>query len=448
MGVWVQSRSLRRTAISDLHEQHEHGTADARDSNGSPASSDASGPSASDEAFATAVKPVMEAMRDSLAAAVDALPETIQHAADLRRALNLDSRLSTQIMRVARAEDVLRVASHVPGPPSMKRFLEALRVHGTGAELIHSIERAFTSFEQTVETQAGDRVSFDSIVANLGADGHDALELQHRRAAFRAMSHLLGMQMQAYARACVFCKAPGGRVDMAQLRAFLSVRRLRQGTPVPLFSANVLATHTRGDTPLYVREAIGQELAAGSGLGVVQSLSSPASSQVRLVEEMGMLSIELHGAGLGASASADLYFGYVDRAVPVHEAKDPENIGINHSFMIPAERFVMDFLCERGLMTSEMPSGMIYLSRGGRMPVMHRADDLLHMQSSVKRVRSIDRLTRDTSLGSYGQALQMTLDRMGWGSKRFDIFRVEIDFPVMGTLIRVGARVDAEQSTD
>jgi hypothetical protein len=441
---------VRRTAISDLHDQHEdqheRGTEEARDPNAAPTPASMPGASANDEAFATAITPVMETMRDALAAAVDALPETIQHAADLRRALSLDSRLSTQIMRVARAADVLRVASHVPGPPSMKRFIEALRVHGTGAELVESIERAFAVFERTVETQAGDRVSFDSIVANLGAHGHDALELQHRRAAFRAMSHLLGMQMHAYARACIFCRAPGGRVDMAQLRAFLSVRRLRPRTPVPLFSANVLATHTRGDTPLYVREAIGHELAPGSGLGVVESLSSPASTQVRLVEEMGMLSTELHGAGLGASASADLYFGYVDRAVPIHEAKDPENIGINHSFMIPAERFVMDFMCERGLMTSEMPSGLIYLSRGGRMPVMHRPDDLLHMQPSVKRVRSLDRLTRDTSLGAYGEALQMTLDRMGWTERRFDIFRVELDFPVMGTLIRVGARVETEQT--
>lgn len=399
--------------------------------------------------FLAALTPVLIRVREAFALAVDAVPAPIRTAADLRRALEIDTRLSTQIVRIARAPEVIAIASQIPGRPSLKRFLERAGELRIPAPLLREVDEAVGEFERFVQTHAGDRVRFDSIVSNLGAHGQDAIELHHRRAAFRAMCHLLGMQATAYTRACFFRRSDTrGSYDMAQIRGFNGITRLRPQTPVPLFSAQLLTTGADKVDGSYTRESIFPEIQPGLAIGAVRELSGHALESIRVIEEMGLLSAELHGDSLGNFSSTDLFFTYVERAVPVRPETDgSESFGINHSVSIPAERFVLDLFIEPGLLATPLPSASVYLNRTGRVATVHRPEDKLQVQPDLRRMRSRADLLDDPSLTSHTQAIEKTLAALGWDTHPFEIFRMTLDFPVVGTLMRIGAQLSPQNSS-
>lgn len=400
------------------------------------------------EAFIEALTPVLERVCRAFDACVAAVPARVRTAADLRRALDLDTRLSTQIVRIARSKEPIAIASQVPGRPSLKRFLERAAEQQVPESVLREVDEAVGEFERFVQAHAGDRVSFDSIVSNLGAFGQDAIELQHRRAAFRAMSHLLGMQLGSYTRACIFRRGiEDGLYDMAQVRGFADITRLRPGTPVPLFSAQLITTMGDKLDSRYTRESVFPEIQPGLAIGAVPDVCDAALGSVRVVEEIGLLSAELHGDGLGNLSATELYFTYVERSVPVRPGMPGDSFGINHSIAVPAERFVLDLIIEKGQMLAPLPLASVFLNRTGRVATVYRQEDLMPIRPDVRRLRSMSDLTDDDVPAEYPTSVEMTVAKLGWSPQDFEVYRVMLDYPVFGTLIRVAVGI-ADQNAN
>lgn len=391
--------------------------------------------------FLDDLRAVLGEVQASLRALLAMLPGPLANASDLRRTLSLDTRLSTQLFRIAKAEDVTVVAADVPGPPSMRRFLQAMDRPGVDKAEAARLEAAMTAFERFVVSHAGDRVRFESIMSNLGARGQDNIERQHRRAAFRAMSHLLGMQVGVYLRTAIIGQSSSGGIDMAQVRGFHQVARLRPGTPIPLFSAKLLVTEdTPVSGPFRSKLVLGERL-GGTHIGIASQDPPGIAKHLHLVEEIGMQSVELRGSGLGARELASFHFTQADFAVPVQVAAQPENVGINHTFSLPAEQFVLDVLCERSLLSAAGPSAKVYLNRTGRVALAFREEDQLEIQPAVTSFMSLKGLAKASPWSGYTETVNGVISAMGWESRNFDLFRVRLEYPVVGTMLRVGMNI-------
>jgi len=405
-----------------------------------------------DQEFVLALEPVISAVRDALAAVVDAMPAPVRNAADLRRILTIDTRLSTQIVRIARAPDGASVAAHVPGRPSFSRFLERAGAVGIAPALLRRVDAAVAEFERFVADHATDRVSFNSIVANLGAHGREAIQLEHRRAAFRAMSHLLGMQMDAYTRACLMRLSPDGdAIDVVQVYGFLGIRRLRPQTVIPLFSAKLVTTNQLRFDERHRRSAVFDEISPGFGFGLVPGVNSQDLSEIHLAQDNGLVSAELRGSRLGSQGSLDLFFVAADYNVfsienyAVDARQSPGNsIGLNHGIVIPAKAAVLDFITPPGLVAPATTHGAVYMNRGGRFATVYRPEDIMDIHSSVS---ALDPLADDDPvLAPHRAALQWVMEAISWPVAKSLSHRMHVDYPVVGTLLRLGTHLSTQNT--
>lgn len=398
-------------------------------------------------AFKAELQSVLGEAQAALRAVIDQIPGKLGNAADLRRALDLDSRLSTQLYKLLRAPNVIEVAADVPGGPSFRRFLAAATARGVSAEALARLERAMAVFERFVAQRAGDRTRFDSIAVNLGARGEEALELEHRRAAHRAMSHLLGMQLREYYRASIIVRASavsrdsgggggGGGIDLAQVRGFTGVERLRPGASIPLFSSRLLGVG------MAVPEGLRRSLELGQPVGETTARlirQAGGTDHVRVVEQLGAPQVELQGDELGAAGAASAYFAELDRNVPVHLVPQEETVGVNHAITVPAERLVMDFIVERDLLKTAVTAN-VYLNRAGRSAAVFRPEDRLHDPPELAQLRDAGAIGRDLDPG-YGASVGEVLESLGWRDRSFVCYRLDQKYPVMGTFVRLGARI-------
>src|SRR6188474_2626541 len=113
---------------------------------------------------------VLRRLRAAVAGVIDGLPDaaSIARAADLQRALDVRSTLAWQIYRLARTTDPLPEGSTIPGAGAMNRFFEAAVARGVPIETINTAQQVVREFKAVVQTHAGDRSAFDSMISSLG----------------------------------------------------------------------------------------------------------------------------------------------------------------------------------------------------------------------------------------------------------------------------------------
>lgn len=142
----------------------------------------------------------MEALRVAVMAVISALGG-VNRPADLQKALNLDKKLAWQMFRLASTADPLGSGSTTPSRISLRRFLNAAKARGVDPAHLERVYTAYDAFEQLVETHAGDRTSFNSMLSGAtGAIDNEwlAVDLQNRRNMFRGMSHAMGVQIKTW----------------------------------------------------------------------------------------------------------------------------------------------------------------------------------------------------------------------------------------------------------
>jgi hypothetical protein len=402
-------------------------------------------PVSDERALVRAVEESVGAVRRALERALDALGEPMVNASDLRRRLGIDTRLATQVYRVAGEGDARSVAVDMPGPPSMARLLGSLERAGVSAPLREDVRQAASSFERLIVERAGDRKRFESLLANLGARGPEHVERQHRRAAYRAMSHLLGMQVGAYLRCAVIARSAQRGIDMLQVRGFDAVTRLRPSVPIPLFAARMLTSAGTVMPETVARGHVcGRALVGASNddlsVGLLHASRPDSLEWLRVVPELGMHAVEWLGPGLGTQGATNLHFVHADFGVPVHTSMELENVGINHSMALPAERFVLDVLCERGLLGGA-PSVGVFINRTGRVAMTYRTEDRLPITPSVKSLRGLGALERACTWPGWFDSINMALSAIGWQDRKWTMHRVTIDYPILETFVRTGLKL-------
>ncbi len=383
----------------------------------------------------------MRSLRHALAGLLEQLgsPDTPTR---LQRQLGVAYTVCWQIFRIVQAGDVADEARNAPSPGALKGLLAAARTCGAGEETIAGVAAAADRYRRFVRTHAEDRRAFESMVVAATAEPTaEKVLLERRRAAYRAVSHVWGVQTDLQCATMMIRRsAKGDTTDTLSVFAQRGIRRLRADAHVTLmgYHVNPAATFDPKDN-LLMHQAVDVEAAARFGLPILPQFSSQPLPDVKVITlPSGWRIYNLAGNDVGLRANIDCTTAYTINDIP--EMAD-RGRWLNHVTVScirkPVALLVMDLLLHRASFPGAEIQQAVYQYQEGDMS----QDAVRQAQSFAGDERIACLGPADTAslveLPRYGEMLRFASGKVGWSLADFDVYRLKMSYPMMGTAARM-----------
>ncbi len=359
----------------------------------------------------------------------------IDRASDVCRAFGVDRTLGWRVFRIVHAPNPLESGAFVPRRTPLEGFLAAAAQTGVPDEVLEPARSAFERFEDLVRRHAGDRKTFDSMIAQWSGAASDRMDVTQRRASFRAHRHLVGLTAKADLGAYIFhpsAEEPDC-IDLASIRGWIDLRRLRPFARFALAEYN-LQTPDNTDAKRY-----------GISLGPDGSPLLPEFSTARPDDltttrtSTGRLIAELAGAGVGNGSAATYFLGQVRRGIsdPANHPSEPW-IRTRQRVRVPSELMVMDCLLPRSMYGRLHPRCTVWWDalQGG----LGQTDPDWREYAAkldVFEPRWLGTGPAVLHVGrspQYARCVARTCELLGWDIDAFDVYRCEIEYPLVNSI--------------
>ena len=396
--------------------------------------------------FANQAGEVLKQLRAALA---DLMPPGVRTASDLKRVLGIDYRLAWHVHKVVHTSDAIGAGPYVPNRASFARFLGAVR-GSVSADRAAAAERAFGRFEQLVSTHAGDRTSFDSMLTSAASptsETAESIDLQHRRAAFVANSHLWGVQVRSLLLCHLFNvgRAPG-TMDHAQLRGPIGLRRLRPDAPYRISGSRDPATLQL--PPGLERVPLDAKGKLPEGTSVLTQFSSAPLPPVTTVRTHdGWIETRLAATDVGNASECTVLLGDVLRNIPSPLAEPPRVIRLHFHVTYPIEVLTFDVLAHPDLFAMPDPLVSTFANptdceQSPSAPV--GSAERLPLKVSVQRLGFGPSVMYSADVPRYPDLVRHAADVLKWDAEKFEVCRLRIEYPVMHTVVQLRFDLDAK----
>jgi hypothetical protein len=399
----------------------------------------------SEGSFETVAVQVVRRLRSAVRGVIGGLPQAgaLRKAADLQRCLEIDSKLAWQVHKLAFAVDPTAGSLHFPKSVSMMRFLDAAAKRGASADRVESAQEAMAELDQLIKVHAGDRGAFDSMLSGLHAGASEELDMFHKRAAFNASSHFLGVQAKVNLGCTVYHPSASDpeRFDALVLHGKLGLRRLRRGTS---WIASWVRAADEDDIKLQpvVREPLEPEAEALHGVSLLTEFcSKPLPKILQTPVSDDTINFEISNDGIGNAQAVTAILGDVYRRAFVRYRDAHNRIQCSRiTVRTPSAVLVQDVLVHEGLFDPAEPRLSVYSDHRDQSPIVVggvRESDRLSVQETVVRLgQGLDDLyTPDVP--RYPEMVEYALHRMGWDPEKFEVWRCRVEYPVMPSTVTV-----------
>lgn len=388
---------------------------------------------------------VLTRFRSALARVIESLPGDTHRAQELARALGIDKTLSWRIANLVRVADPFEAAQHVPGTAGMRIFLRAAKKRDVPSELIDAARLAVREFDQLVEIHATDRTSLEMMLSSRARKGRERVDLEHRRAAFRANSYLWGIQARAQLKAHILhpSATDDALFDVVSVLGFVGLRRIRADVPWVVYRAKI-ADDDGVQRRVAAREPIdaGSDRAADSvGAPLLRDFCThPLPQLSRLVSPAGTVEFEIAGGEVGNTGAITCMLGEIARnAGPCFREEHNQFVELVASVMTPCESLVFDQLVHRDLVDMGNAELAIYGALGGSTPPMtmdcHRFR--LPVFEEVEPLGRGLNVLHTADVPRYVDLIRHVLQRVGWREEDFTAYRAKLAFPPLSTSVVV-----------
>ena len=398
------------------------------------------------QTFERQARAVLHRLRASLSVLIGAVPSVgeLRKAADLQRALGIGNTLAWQVYKLAHARDPLAEASSVPRAGGMKRLFEAAAQRGVPAKHIEASTAAIQEFDELVKVHAGDRAAFDSMVSGLTEEGSQLVDAQQKRAAFRANSHLWGVQARTQLKCTILnpSLASTTSLDLVQLQGYVNLRRFRRAVPLLVSGIRLMDDDKHDILPPYRREPLAGDGAAAQGALLLAEFCSQPPPEIRILRsEAGDVQTELVACGVGNESAVTYMVGDVVRSVPGPYSDDTRPGLESHAWVrVPAEVLIHDVLVHEELFGSLTPKTSVYgnhdRSPGASAFDRSEANPLGVKESTIYMGKGASVL-QTLDVPRYPEMAQYAFDRLGWDGEKFDVYRCRVAYPVMPSSVVV-----------
>jgi hypothetical protein len=402
--------------------------------------------------FQAEAEKVLHRLRTALAMVVDAVPGPKAKPAELQRALDIDFKLSWRVLKVVSAFGPLAAGPHVPGPGGLRTFLNAARKAGVQDRLVSAATLAAAEFDQLVESHAGNRTAFDSMISSLAATA-DArqITLQHRRAAFRAQSHILGLQTRVQLK-CVLVQPAldPHKLDLVRITGLLSLRQLRPNAPliVPRIS---LVNDDGGSLRDGHREPLDPTCGLIEGVALLRDFCSQPPPRIRAgPSELGPEYGELVSHGLGKGAAITFIGGHLVRGAVPRYREEGNPIGANFvRVRIPSEVLLIDLLIHEDTYGALAPVSFARAEHFGELPYLRILDEAqqLEPREPVAYLGKGCSVLYTPDVPGYADLGRYVFERLGSDPERFDVYRYRVEYPVLPSTVAMAFDLPAAPQT-
>lgn len=380
---------------------------------------------------------VLGRFQASIVALLAGMPGQNRRAADVERALGLDPKLAWQVHKIAHAPNAMASAVNIPAAVSIRRLLQAAAAKQVPGEIIERVNAAFEQVEQLVSEHAGDRERFMSMVGPLVRDEADALSLKHRKAAYRAMSHLTGTDEMAYVFSSIV--HPGSSPDLVHavaLSAHFRLHKLRSAAPL-ILPLQFTRTSAGGSEYTEVpREPMNPERESY----LLEEFCTPGLS-VRDVDGMAM---EIDDA-VGLKHCVDVAYASVTRdAVSPYATPGDVWFCTTARPHIPTEMMFVDTIIHKDTWALRHPLAPIVevflnarIGVGSQEPTHTERASILATNDVCEYMGTGLESLMSPDVPSYIEINRSIMQKMGWNPDDFHVYRCRIAYPIIKTSVRI-----------
>jgi hypothetical protein len=393
----------------------------------------------------TSARAAVSLLQTALSDVTSALPgfSPSARAVDIQRLLGLDKKLGWQLHKFLTAPNPLTELASIPGEPSMRRILAAASRRSVSREITDRAAEAFEQFETLVAEHAKDRDELIALTNGLaatgsadgGSDQHHELRL--RKAAFKSVSPLWGIKVETSVRTVGFAPDEGDTEQTFVVNGEIGLQRLRHGVPLTIV-ANSRHNPTTGERSLSPwqsrQEAAGKANPAGVGMRLIEELcSQPLPGMVSRVSADGNIETDIQFPPSGRSGAVTLYGMHHVRATA---AGEQTRYSQGFTVRVPCERLHLELLVPRGWSSPDSVRVRVY----GRRDLVdrgfeRRAVDLLPQRETATYLGVMEAAVLMPGVPQHQRAVQLALEQVGWPGASFDVYRCEVEYPLLHTMI-------------
>ncbi len=393
--------------------------------------------------FSAVAQASLVRLQRALAVCLRAAAPNVTRAGELCTTLRLDKSLAWKAHRLAYESDPTRIAQFLPGASGFRILVRAVTDAGADAPSIAEFQAAVDAYAELVQRHGGDRASVQIMLS--GTRSEDRTQTSLRRDAFKAASFVAGVQADAYVLTFFVAKAKEpGRLDIALVRAFFGVRRLReravfsvtrpvvsgdQGQPSPVF------VHEPLSDPATLAHAGGDEVTLRSAheIGLIPEFCSrPMPRFARASVFHNRLDYELADGSVGKPGMVDCVVGEVLRSV-VSNRSTPGNEIAEHAMQIrvPVRTAMLNVYVQDGALPPGEPTVAVYSEYRGeefrRGPDRERCRVPGH--EAVECPGAGPQAGNCTEAPRFTELAQLVFNRLQWPGEQFKLYRVRMQHP-------------------
>ena len=393
--------------------------------------------------FAEDARRAVDELRGALRDVVSRVSDTpIVRPSQLARALVLDNRLAWKVSKVIGLQDPFAASQFIPGRAGIRILLRAASRHKVPDEAIESVDAAFENFRRVMKSHAGDRQSFNAMLAGHASENDVRAELEHRRGAFQHLSYIWGVQARIHLSSYIVRASEGrpGYYDSVTLRGFFDLRWIR-----PNVSWRIRRMCTIDDFGNVCTDFRRQPLSPapegdpdGADVPLLREFCSQPLPKLRVADGFSANShYQLIEGSVGNTGSLTCLLGEIGRGVePYTRSEGYPRMVFAVAPRTPTEALIFDLIIHRDML--------------GRLnPTAHMFGDLF-AQSFSDPPSNVDRLPlaeKVEFLGSgpdavyaaaaprYPEMARFALNRMGWSESEFDVYRLSVPYPPIPTTL-------------
>jgi hypothetical protein len=314
-------------------------------------------------------------LRAALSDALYAIGVAGSKPQQLSRALRLDKSLGWKLAKLTTEPHAMVATRYLPGRPGQRIILQALELAGVPAQVVWRVRDALDGMDKVIETHAGDRETFDLMIASAFPSLLPETELSCRRQGFVGNSASWGARARVhYSGQMLVVDSNGLTVSLATVVGLSGLQRLREG----LFWPVARPKKFRGAEGLSSSSI--QPLAARSGQQVfsddcplIEELCSPGVQVERVRDSSdGLTRFDVPPGMVGKTGQVDVFSGWVERSTaPAWASKDEREGVLFMQCSTPCEVLIHDVYIQRDYAKLIDLKASILSGLPGGMPILH-----------------------------------------------------------------------------
>lgn len=358
------------------------------------------------------------------------------------RQMGWNKNLAWKISRIVTGEDLLAAIPLLPGRAGQQTMLKTFAAAGVPPASIEAVRSALAEFEAMVVTHAGDRDTFQKMLADLTDVGQGDRDEAHRKLAFEGNSAFWGVQ----ARTRLSCNIiwPGAteeHLDWATVSGMTDFRRLRSNTEWTITSIGMI-DDTGEEMQGRSREPMDPTIPGSHALPILRAYCSDPLPPLRAVPaNAGRTYYRIADGPVGTMGQFTCLLGWIQRGLVTRWRTDQDGYSeYVVSVSTPVELLHFDMFFHKSLDFAMNPEARLH----SLLPDEPRfVDEAQHPGTTSRAVLPmVERLTNvptspldatAAEMPEYAGMVKWMFERIGQDPAEFRGFRFRQRYPMLST---------------